>query len=264
MAAPAAQSLSFHEDGSYRFYYETGKEGGSHTRSEIRNPDGVVIGKFSYEDPDGEIREVNYRADNGGYVAQGDVGVKGAPKGQFPAPHEEQPKTPETSSETTDEQIVEQPKPEEVKPQESEQQTEATHDYHDEEADNDDMQDLALEESSANDPPEAFPPGFFLEKFQGLRRFPEPTKEEEPTTTEAPKEEEKQEESEPVEEAKEEKTEQAQSATSGVKSSEGSVVYAPFPGPGFSHQEWASAMFHQPVYVFAYNNPDSYGYHYYF
>lgn len=135
------------------------------------------------------------------------------------------------------------------------------------------MQDLALEESSANDPPEAFPPGFFLQKFHGLRRLPEPTKEDKPatTSTEAPREAEKA--VQPMEEEKgeeeQEDKEPEKVTASGLGSSTEGSVYSfkpvqPFLAPGIPHQEWASAMYHQPVYVFTYHQPDSYGYHYYY
>lgn len=90
LAAPMQQSLSVNDDGSYQFYYETGEDAGRHSRTEVRHPDGTVIGKFSYEDANGDIREVSYRADDSGYVANGDVSVEGAPKGQFPAVSEDQ------------------------------------------------------------------------------------------------------------------------------------------------------------------------------
>lgn len=166
-----------------------------------------------------------------------------------------------------------------------------------EEEDKDDIQDLAIEETSANDPPEAFPPGFFLEKFQGLRRLPEPTNgEETPATTEVPtnepaaiSEEEKmasesveEEEAsvEPVEttEVTDEEEEASPEPEVAIPIDEAVVEVGPVkpfpiatiegdPATGISHishHEWASAMFHQPVYVFAYHQPDSYGYHYYF
>lgn len=280
VAAPAAQSLMFRDDGSYRFYYETGKEGGSHTRTEVRGPDGVVIGKFSFEDPDGELREVNYRADETGFVAKGDVGVKGAPKGQFPVPEEEQPAQESPSATTLNDQPAEPSSPQETVEENS--QPQATDEgVFDEEEDKDDMQDLALEETSANDPPEAFPPGFFLEKFQGLRRLPEPTNEGEPATTEAATEAEKAEPEIAEEEVKEEQvetTEASEAEAEPVPDEVPVLSFAPVkpfpiaaveadPAPGISHishHEWASAMFHQPVYVFAYHQPDSYGYHYYF
>lgn len=138
--------------------------------------------------------------------------------------------------------------------------------YHDEEEDHDDMQDLALEESSANDPPEAFPPGFFLQNFQGLRRFPEPTKEDKPVTTESPQE--AAEPSQPTEEAIEENQADKSSVSNPAPVEESVFSFRPaqpFLAPEIPHhQEWASSMFHQPVYVFSYHQPDSYGYHYYF
>ena len=148
------------------------------------------------------------------------------------------------------------------------------------------MQDLALEESAADDPPEAFPPGFFSEKLTNLRRLPEPTKEGNPATTEPAAEDNQQsEQPESVEEeggdeevvnAAEIETTETDADAPNPAPAEG-TVYAfsplkPFPAakpegeanPALPHHEWASAMFHQPVYVFAYHQPDSYGYHYYF
>lgn len=214
--------------------------------------------------------------------------------GQFPVPGadhlpQETPAEPTSVSEQAEE-----PKEENAPQQNSEEindQPPAAEEepYNDETEDKDEMQDLALEETAADDPPEAFPPGFFSEKLTNLRRLPEPTKDGNPATTETAAEENQQSE-QPESSAEDEgvgeeeikavmiETTETDAAddVAGPAPAEG-TMYAfsplkPFPAPGpegeaspdHPHHEWASSMFHQPVYVFAYHQPDSYGYHYYF
>jgi len=276
-----SQSVLFHDDGSYQFYYDTGKDGGSHSRSEMRRPDGVVVGKYSYEDPTGEIREVSYRADGTGYVATGDVSVKGAPKGQFPfVPEEHQigtslqeenqvqqsdsksdPESPDVQSESALKNRDLDAPSQEVKEDstKAEEVESVNSEAHQDDNDKDDMKDLSLEESTVDGPPEAFPQGFFLQNFQGLRRLRDPPKEEAPTTTEVSTEGEA-----TTTPAKEENESQPTEASKSDKKP-GADFFLPLkPFPNFSPQQWASSMFHQPVYVFSYQQPDSYGYHYYF
>ncbi|XP_054712478.1 LOW QUALITY PROTEIN: uncharacterized protein LOC129222072 [Uloborus diversus] len=263
LAAPASQSMTFNDDGSYRFYYETGKDGGSHSREEFRNPDGVVVGKFSYEDPNGELREVNYRADESGYIAEGDVSVPDVPKGKFPADVPEEVQS-DSSQEISAPQIVHteevpvvdyQP---EAAPNEISSVEEAPSSSEEDEG-KDDMNDLALEESTANDPPEAFPEGFFLQHFQGLRRLPEPTTEAKEVSTEPPAKEDIEESSSEISNEQPEPSNGEDTSKSGVS------MFSPLrPFPHFSAAEWVAALHHQPVYVYSYQQPDSYGYHYFF
>ncbi|XP_023226952.1 adult-specific rigid cuticular protein 11.9-like [Centruroides sculpturatus] len=61
--------------GGYNFNYNTGDAGG-HARSEAGSADGSVSGSYSYMDPNGHLRQVNYRAGPGiGFQATGDTGV---------------------------------------------------------------------------------------------------------------------------------------------------------------------------------------------
>ncbi|XP_067123736.1 uncharacterized protein [Centruroides vittatus] len=83
-AIPHAEYKASSSDGSYSFNFETGEEGGKHSRKETRSAEGVVVGEFSYEDPNGNLRMVEYRADGNGYVARGHVGPEGAPKAELP------------------------------------------------------------------------------------------------------------------------------------------------------------------------------------
>ncbi|GFR23732.1 uncharacterized protein TNCT_107451 [Trichonephila clavata] len=269
LAAPMIQSLNVNDDGTYQFFYETGKDGGSHKRSEVRQPDGVVIGKFSYEDPNGEIREVNYRADDSGYVANGDVSVEGAPKGQFPAEPEQTNETPLASTTEVEHREPQAFPAEEPKPDES-QEIEV---HSEEEHKSEDIKDLSLEESTVNDPPEAFPQGYFLEKFHGLRRLPEPTKEEPSTTEQASTEKPKDEsapakENPPVEQPSEQPNDVLKMEDPyklNLKAAHEMELFMHLrPFQSFSPQQMDTSMFHQPVYVFSYQHPDSYGYHYFF
>ncbi|GIZ00449.1 uncharacterized protein CEXT_456531 [Caerostris extrusa] len=281
LAAPMQQSLNVNDDGSYQFFYETGKEAGNHKRREVRQPDGVVVGQFSYEGPGGEIREVNYRADDSGYVANGDVGVEGAPKGQFPAEPEQtdeshpEPSTSENETREPESFPVEETKSEDLKPEESKHNDEPVFHQEDpkEQRKHEDIKELPQEENSADEPPEAFPPGFFLQKFHSLRRLPEPTKEEESTTaesaTEQPKEESPSTESSTSVEPSSEQPGQVLNAEDpyqvGLKAAHEMELFMHLrPFQSFSPQQMDTSMFHQPVYVFSYQHPDSYGYHYYF
>ncbi|XP_015904188.1 uncharacterized protein [Parasteatoda tepidariorum] len=265
LAVPMFQSVSVKDDGSYDFSYETGKEGGSHSRTEKRNPDGVVIGKFSYEDPNGAIREISYRADESGYVANGDVSVEGAPKGQFPAVPEfnsDDPVAPEDDK-----------NPNVLKPEDEETPHASEQHHSDEESHHDDIHNLSLEEPSANEPPEAFPEGYFLHKFTGLRRLPEPTKEE-PTATSAPTTEASEPQAFPVSVTEDQPPQEAVIASDAANeehnkinrepTSEMELLMHPRPFQGFHSAQWTSSMFHQPVYVFSYQHPESFGYYYYY
>ncbi|XP_076364959.1 uncharacterized protein LOC143254088 [Tachypleus tridentatus] len=82
-------------DGNYEFTYDTGRGPlGQSYRTETRLPDGTVKGSYGYLDVDGKLRIVKYIAGKGGFVAQGDVGPEGAPRGVAPGPApvpEEQP-----------------------------------------------------------------------------------------------------------------------------------------------------------------------------
>lgn len=142
-----------------------------------------------------------------------------------------------------------------------------------------DMKVLAMEESSANDPPEGFPPGYFLQSFHGLRRLPEPTMEQPSTTTSKPtttdKEDHKEDNKEDLKDHQQDKKEDVAQPNAENQDPEPSedvsknemglfMNLRPF-HQSFGPQQVGSSMFrHQPVYVFSYQHPDSYGYHYYF
>ncbi|CAL1292926.1 unnamed protein product [Larinioides sclopetarius] len=279
LAAPMIQSLNVNDDGTYQFFYETGKEAGYHKRSEAKQPDGVVIGKFSYEDPNGELREVNYRADDSGYTANGDVSVDGAPKGQFPAVPEETNEAPLPSGpqgEIPEPQsfAVEETKPDETAAQpDSSSAEENPESLTEEESKHEDLKELPSEENTADEPPEAFPPGFFLEKFHGLRRFPEPTKEAESTSkepiSEKPKESPSTEAPKPTDQPAEQPEQVVPNAHEdpyvNLKAAHEMELFMHLrPFQSFSPQQMDTSMFRQPVYVFSYQHPDSYGYRYFF
>lgn len=291
LAAPMIQTLNVNDDGTYQFFYETGKEAGNHKRSESRQPDGVVVGKYSYEDPNGEIREVNYRADDSGYVANGDVGVEGAPKGQFPALPEETnevPMPPVPQSDNPDPQAF---AIEETKPADDDaaakfvgaaaEEKPEVHPEEEEESKHEDLKEMSSDENRADEAPEAFPPGFFLEKFHGLRRFPEPTEEPEPISSKEPSSDKPKEESpstteEPKPTADQPATEIEQPGQVAptahddlykvnLKAAHEMELFMHLrPFQSFSPQQMDTSMFRQPVYVFSYQHPDSYGYHYFF
>ncbi|XP_023223535.1 adult-specific rigid cuticular protein 11.9-like [Centruroides sculpturatus] len=62
-------------DGKYNFAYSTGDDGG-HKREESGGSDGIISGKYSYKDPNGNIRVVSYKAGAGiGFQAEGDISV---------------------------------------------------------------------------------------------------------------------------------------------------------------------------------------------
>ncbi|GBN82474.1 hypothetical protein AVEN_197110-1 [Araneus ventricosus] len=274
------QSLNVNDDGTYQFFYETGKEAGNHKRSEAKQSDGVVVGKFSYEDPNGDIREVNYRADDSGYIANGDVSVEGAPKGQFPAVPEETneaplPSAPQSENPEPQSFAVEETKPDETAAMSAGSTAEENPESHpEEEPKHEDLKELPSEENRADEPPEAFPPGFFLEKFHGLRRFPEPTKEPEPTpkepASEKPKEESPSTEApKPADQPTEQSVQVVPNAQEdpyvNLKAAHEMELFMHLrPFQSFSPQQMDTSMFRQPVYVFSYQHPDSYGYHYFF
>lgn len=109
-AVPQIQYHASSSDGSYRFNYEIGDEGGRQSREETRNAEGVVLGKFSYQDPSGNLRLVEYRADSNGYSAKGHVGPEGAPKAELPLYALPELKTDsKTEAEATTEKPAEEP-----------------------------------------------------------------------------------------------------------------------------------------------------------
>lgn len=62
-------------DGKYNFAYSTGDDGG-HKREESGGSDGTISGKYSYIDPNGNVREVSYKAGAGiGFQPSGDISV---------------------------------------------------------------------------------------------------------------------------------------------------------------------------------------------
>ncbi|UYV68660.1 hypothetical protein LAZ67_6000366 [Cordylochernes scorpioides] len=73
LAQRSSISMSSSGAGNYQYKYQIGDEGG-HMREESR-VDGAVIGKYSYIDANGDLREVRYRADATGYHPEGDISV---------------------------------------------------------------------------------------------------------------------------------------------------------------------------------------------
>ncbi|XP_054710042.1 adult-specific rigid cuticular protein 11.9-like [Uloborus diversus] len=71
-ALAANMGMSLHGN-AYNFGYATGDAGG-HSRAESGSG-GTVQGSYSYVDPNGDLRTVQYTAGPGGYHASGDTGV---------------------------------------------------------------------------------------------------------------------------------------------------------------------------------------------
>jgi len=62
-------------ENAYQFSYSTGTQGPAQIfREEKRSPDGSVVGKYGYVDPNGQLRVVEYRAGPQGFSASGDTG----------------------------------------------------------------------------------------------------------------------------------------------------------------------------------------------
>uniref|UniRef100_T1JCF1 Cuticle protein 6 n=1 Tax=Strigamia maritima TaxID=126957 RepID=T1JCF1_STRMM len=66
------QMVSQAENGAYDFAYDTGD--GYHIQS--RDDRGTVTGKFAYIDPEGQLREIDYKADDNGFHPSGDIHPK--------------------------------------------------------------------------------------------------------------------------------------------------------------------------------------------
>ncbi|XP_022247189.1 uncharacterized protein LOC111086873 [Limulus polyphemus] len=73
-AASIAEMLLNFDPEKGTFMYATGDEG-KHTRDETRESDGSVTGMYSYMDPNGNLREVRYRAGTKGFQPEGDISV---------------------------------------------------------------------------------------------------------------------------------------------------------------------------------------------
>lgn len=171
LGAPGSQSLSVNEDGTYQFSYETGQEGGNHFRTESKGQDGIVIGKYSYNDPTGGIRVVSYRADDTGFAVNED--------GEVPKPSASESEQHETPA------LKEAAKPEDSENEKPKEETTSTTDTPAQDEDKPQKSEepiLELEKVKSEDlPPEGFPLGFFSEQFSALRRLPEPSKDEKET-----------------------------------------------------------------------------------
>lgn len=78
-------------NGGYNYNFAT-QDAGAHTRSETGS-NGIVSGSYSYIDPNGDLRSVQYNAGPNGFQPTGDIGVDRrtaalAPKApQAPAPY---------------------------------------------------------------------------------------------------------------------------------------------------------------------------------
>lgn len=66
-------------DPTYAFRYSTGGDGPAQIwREERKQPDGTIIGKYGYIDPNGEERVVEYTASPTQFLASGDIGPDAA------------------------------------------------------------------------------------------------------------------------------------------------------------------------------------------
>lgn len=66
-------------DPTYAFRYSTGGDGPAQIwREERKQPDGTIIGKYGYVDPNGEERVVEYTASPTQFLASGDIGPDAA------------------------------------------------------------------------------------------------------------------------------------------------------------------------------------------
>ncbi|XP_013789437.1 adult-specific rigid cuticular protein 11.9-like, partial [Limulus polyphemus] len=77
-----------------KFLYKTG-DAGDHSREEQISSDGTVKGKYSYIDPNGEVREVRYTAGVGGFKPEGDISVDKKTAAEAARIAEMAPKAPE-------------------------------------------------------------------------------------------------------------------------------------------------------------------------
>ncbi|GFX13251.1 adult-specific rigid cuticular protein 12.6 [Trichonephila clavipes] len=67
--------LNLKDNGQYNFLYNTG-DAGAHKREETSNGDGTVSGSYSYVDPNGDLRKVEYKAGGSiGFQPSGDISV---------------------------------------------------------------------------------------------------------------------------------------------------------------------------------------------
>ncbi|GIY81688.1 hypothetical protein CEXT_390921 [Caerostris extrusa] len=67
--------LKIDDNGSYNFLYST-DDAGAHKREESSNGDGTISGSYSYIDPNGDLRKVDYKAGaNIGFQPSGDISV---------------------------------------------------------------------------------------------------------------------------------------------------------------------------------------------
>ncbi|XP_076372010.1 adult-specific rigid cuticular protein 11.9-like [Tachypleus tridentatus] len=77
-----------------KFMYKTGDEG-DHAREEQIGTDGTIQGKYSYIDPNGNLREVRYTAGPGGFKPEGDISVDKKTAAEAAKIAEMAPKAPE-------------------------------------------------------------------------------------------------------------------------------------------------------------------------
>ncbi|KAF8783502.1 Adult-specific rigid cuticular protein 12.6 like protein [Argiope bruennichi] len=67
--------LNIEDSGKYTFLYSV-EDAGAHKRQESSNGDGTVSGSYSYVDPNGDLRKVEYKAGGSiGFQATGDISV---------------------------------------------------------------------------------------------------------------------------------------------------------------------------------------------
>jgi len=64
------ETRHFDQGGGYQFGYDShnvGEKEAKHFRHEVRRPDGTVLGRYGYEDANGEVQITNYISDKDGY-----------------------------------------------------------------------------------------------------------------------------------------------------------------------------------------------------
>jgi len=64
------EARNFDQGGGYQFGYDShnvAENEAQHFRHEVRRPDGTVLGRYGYKDPNGELKITNYISDKDGY-----------------------------------------------------------------------------------------------------------------------------------------------------------------------------------------------------
>ncbi|XP_076315341.1 uncharacterized protein LOC143227875 [Tachypleus tridentatus] len=107
-AACMAEMLLNFDPEKGTFMYATGDEG-KHTRDETRESDGSVTGMYSYIDPNGNLRQVRYRAGPKGFKPEGDISVDKKTSEEAAKINVMAPKAPKTPAVPETPKVVETP-----------------------------------------------------------------------------------------------------------------------------------------------------------